>query len=286
MLVWAMGLPAADFLIGPLPPLVLTAARMGVAALVLLPLWLLVERGAARRAPWAHGLWIGGVLAAGAVLLVVAQARTDAVTVAVVSAAMPVVGLTIEAVTEGRRLTAAMLAGVALSLVGGLVTYGAAMGALDLGAGALAALGSITLYTLGSRWSVTVLPGLSPLGQTALTISGAALVSATVAAISLAGGGPAPDLAAMGAVEWGALAVYGLCAMALSQLLWIASIGSLGVGVGALHINAAPFYVMVFLFLLGQPWNWLQALGALIVALGVLVAQSRPPAARRALSTD
>ena len=70
MLVWAMGLPAADFLIGPLPPLVLTAARMGVAALVLLPLWLLLERGAARRAPWAHGLWIGGVLAAGAVLLV------------------------------------------------------------------------------------------------------------------------------------------------------------------------------------------------------------------------
>lgn len=276
MLVWAMGLPAADYLIGPVPPLWLTAARMLVAVLVLLPVWLLLERPALRAIPWRVGVGVGAMLAAGAFLLVVAQARTDAVTVAVVSAAMPVVGLGIEVLTGGRRLTLAMVAGVALSLMGGLLAFGAGMGGLDLGLGALAALASITLYTLGSRWTVTALPDLTPLGRTTLTILGAAIVTTLAAGGATALGAPGPDWAAIGAREILALLIYGFLAMALSQILWIASIGHLGIGLGALHINAAPFYVMVFLFLLGQPWNWMQAFGALVVGLGVVIAQGGP----------
>ena len=39
MLVWSMGLPAADVLIGLVPPLPLTAARMTLACACLLPIW-------------------------------------------------------------------------------------------------------------------------------------------------------------------------------------------------------------------------------------------------------
>ncbi len=284
MLVWAMGLPAADYLIGPVPPLWLTAARMVVAALVLLPVWLLLERPDLRPIPWRLAIGVGALLAAGAFLLVVAQAQTDAVTVAVVSAAMPVVGLGIEVLTDGRRLTLAMGMGVALSLFGGILALGTGMGTgmgeaglrLDLGLGALAALASITLYTLGSRWTVTALPGLTPLGRSTLTILGAALVTILAATLATGLGAPGPDWAALGLREAVALLIYGVFAMALSQILWIASIGHLGIGLGALHINAAPFYVMVFLFLLGQPWNWMQAFGALVVGLGVLIAQAPP----------
>ena len=284
MLVWAMGLPAADYLIGPVPPLWLTAARMVVAALVLLPVWLLLERPDLRPIPWRLAIGVGALLAAGAFLLVVAQAQTDAVTVAVVSAAMPVVGLGIEVLTDGRRLTLAMGVGVALSLFGGILALGTGMGTgmgeaglrLDLGLGALAALASITLYTLGSRWTVTALPGLTPLGRSTLTILGAALVTILAATLATGLGAPGPDWAALGLREAVALLIYGVFAMALSQILWIASIGHLGIGLGALHINAAPFYVMVFLFLLGQPWNWMQAFGALVVGLGVLIAQAPP----------
>lgn len=284
MLVWAMGLPAADYLIGPVPPLWLTAARMVVAALVLLPVWLLLERPDLRPIPWRLAIGVGALLAAGAFLLVVAQAQTDAVTVAVVSAAMPVVGLGIEVLTDGRRLTLAMGVGVALSLFGGILALGTGMGTgmgeaglrLDLGLGALAALASITLYTLGSRWTVTALPGLTPLGRSTLTILGAALVTILAATLATGLGAPGPDWATLGLREAVALLIYGVFAMALSQILWIASIGHLGIGLGALHINTAPFYVMVFLFLLGQPWNWMQAFGALVVGLGVLIAQAPP----------
>ena len=282
MLVWAMGLPAADVLIGPVPPLWLVAARMAVAAAVLLPVWLIWERPDWRRAPWAKGAAVGALLGGCGFLIVVAQAATDAVTVAVVSATMPVIGITIEVLAEGRRVSLPLLAGVALSLAGGLLVYAAAMGNLDLGLGALAALASTVLFTLASRWTVTALPTQSPLGRTALTLTGAALVTGAAALAGSALGSPSPDWAAIGPREWGALLIYGFFAMVLSQMLWIASIGHLGIGLGALHINAAPFYVMIFLFLLGQPWNWMQALGALIVGVGVLIAQSGPAKVRSA----
>ncbi|WP_291837882.1 hypothetical protein [Limimaricola sp.] len=43
--------------------------------------------------------------------------------------------------------------------------------------------------------------------------------------------------------------------------------------VAAFHINIAPFYVMMILLALGGVWNWPQAIGAAIVALGVVLAQ-------------
>ena len=61
MLVWALGLPAADLLIGPVPALPLTAARMVMAALCLLPLWWWIEgTQALRAAHWGKGVLVGG----------------------------------------------------------------------------------------------------------------------------------------------------------------------------------------------------------------------------------
>ena len=50
---------------------------------------------------------------------------------------------------------------------------------------------------------------------------------------------------------------------------------TLGIGIASMHINAAPFYVMIFAVMAGGPWNWAQATGAAIVILGVLIAQGR-----------
>ena len=61
--------------------------------------------------------------------------------------------------------------------------------------------------------------------------------------------------------------------MALSQLLWIISVGRIGIGAASMHMNAAPFYTMLIVFLLGGAWNWWQTLGAAIVVLGALIAQ-------------
>lgn len=275
MLVWAAGLPAANLLIPVVPPLPLAAMRLLLGAAVLLPLWWIVDGGrVVRRAAWLRGIGIGGVcLGLGATLLIYAQSRTDAVTVAVTMALAPIIGMGLECLLDGRRVTWQLSAGLGLSLAGGLGAYAVAMGDLALGLGALAALGSVTAYTWGSRATVTAFPGLSAIGRTALTVTGAAIVTSLAALIHAGLGAPAPDWPAFGWPEFGALLIFGIGSIAISQLLWIIAVGRLGIGVSSLHSNATPFYVMLILFALGGDWNWAQAFFAAVVGLGVLIAQ-------------
>lgn len=275
MLVWAVGLPAADLLIGPVPPLQLTAARMAMAAACLLPVWWWLEGGAVLRgASWGRGVWIGGVsIGLGAFMLVVGQGMTDSVTVAVISAAMPVLGIGIEVLLDGKKITASLVVGTLLSLAGGLMALGGVTSGAGLGLGALLCFGAVLLFTVGSRLTVTAFPQLSALGRTTVTLSGAALATGVAAAASLLLGAAGPNWAVLGLKEFGALALFAIGGLAISQMLWIASIGSIGIALASLHINATPFYVMIILFALGGEWRWMQALAAAIVGLGVLVAQ-------------
>jgi drug/metabolite transporter (DMT)-like permease len=287
MLIWAAALPAAEVLIraepAPLPPIILNAARMAVAAAFLLPIWWLVEGTAAiRRANWGRGLMVGSLLALGALLLVFGQTRTSAVMAAVVSSAMPLVGITLEIVLDGRKLTLGIVLGLLLSVVGGILAAGNFDGGLSFGIGALLCLASVVTFTLASRWTVTALPGLTPLGSTSLTVCGAAITGVSFAALSVVAGFPGPDLSVFGLAEFAALTIYGVGGLAISQLLWIVAVGSLGIAMSALHINLTPFYVMVFMLALGGGWSWLQALGAALVAIGVLVAQGLISFGRRA----
>ncbi len=283
MMVWAIGLPAADMLIGPVPPLPLTAARMAMAAACLLPLWWLMEGTAPlKAAAWIKGTLIGGsTIGMGAFMLVVGQGMTSAVTVAVISASMPVIGIAIEVILDGRRLTPGLVVGVILSLIGGLMALGEADGGLALGLGAVLCFGSVVTFTIGSRLTVTSFPHLTPMGRTTVTLTGAALATCWAAAVNHVLGGAAPDWAVLGWPEFGALALFSVGGLAISQVLWIMSVGSLGIALASLHINAAPFYVMILLFAMGGAWNWMQALGALVVGVGVLVAQGIIPLGRR-----
>jgi drug/metabolite transporter (DMT)-like permease len=278
MLAWAAGLPAAEYLIDAIPPLPLTAMRMVLAALLLLPLWWWQEgAGTIRRAPWVRGILIGWLmLGMAGILLVVAQAHSDPVTVAIVSATMPVMGIALECVTTGRRVTLFLIFGLILSIAGGVLAYAESMGGFQFGIGALAAHGLIACYTLGSHLTITALPGMTPLGRCTLTLAGAAIATTLLAAGGAILGAPSVDWPALGLREGVALLVFALFGVTLAQLFWISAIGNLGIGLASLHMNAAPFYVMVFMVALGAPWNWIQAAGAAIVAAGVMVAQIQP----------
>ena len=275
MLAWAAGLPAADILIGKVPPLPLTAARMAMAALVLLPLWLAVDGAfALRRAAWGKGILIGGLtIGLGAFMLVIGQSMTGPVTVAIISASMPLIGIAIEVLLDGRKVTGALLAGLILALIGGVMALGSGTASLNLGLGALFCFASVVTFTIGSRLTITAFPDLSPLGRTTLTLTGAAVLT-SIAALAQAGYGAAPlDWALLGWREFGALAVFSIGGLAISQVLWIMSVGQLGIGMASLHINATPFYVMLILFLFGAAWSWPQAIAAAVVGLGVVIAQ-------------
>jgi drug/metabolite transporter (DMT)-like permease len=270
MVIWAAGLVAANVVIPLLPPLPLSAVRMAMASAFLVPVWLGLEGGSVlRHANWGRGLAVGGMIGFGAVLLVVAQGMTDAVTVAIVAAATPVVGIALEVLLDQRRITIALILGLIFSLIGGVMALGGGIEGLGLGLGALLALVSVVAFTVGSRMTVTAFPDLTPLGRTTVTVVGATALVSIAAALS----GPATDWSRIGLTEIAALMLFGIGGLAVSQVLWIMSVGRLGIGAAALHINAAPFYVMVILFAFGGQWNGFQAIGAAIVGFGVLIAQ-------------
>lgn len=279
MLIWAAGLPAADRLIPLLPPEQLTALRMALTAAALVPFWMWREgAGVLRHSGWLRGVAVGSLIGLGAWFLVVGQAIGGAVTAAVISASLPLVGMTIEVLFDGRKMTPALIIGIALSLMGGMMALDWQAGGLSLGFGAAMCFASVVAFTIGSRLTVTAFPHHSPIGRTAVTLTGAAIAASLVAAGQMLWSGAAlPDFAPWGAGDWGALLIYSIGAMGISQVLWIMSVGRLGIGLSSLHINAAPFYVMLILFLLGGQWMWGQALAACLVALGVLIAQGIVP---------
>ena len=281
MICWSAGFPAAEILLDTWPPLALIAARLLGAVLMLLPVWLLLDGPrAVLRARWGRGLLIGGIaFGLGTWLLVIAQALTDAVTVAIIASACPVAAVIVEMIWEKRRLTLPFAGGVVATVLGGVVAVGG--GGVQIGLGALAAVGSCFLFSWGSYLTVRDLATLSPVGRTTLTLAGGLLTMGSIAVVaSLAGMNVAPS-APVDLHQIGLLAIYALAAMGLSQLLWIISVGRLGVAVASFHINLAPFYVMLILLALGGGWDWRAALGAVIVASGVVLAQSRPGVSRK-----
>jgi drug/metabolite transporter (DMT)-like permease len=213
----------------------------------------------------------------GAFMLVVGQGLTDSVTVAVISAAMPVMGIAIEVLLDGKKITTKLVVGTLLSLAGGLMALGGVTGGTGLGLGALLCFGAVLMFTVGSRLTVTAFPQLTALGRTTITLTGAALATGVAAAVSLLLGAAGPNWAVLGLKEFGALALFSIGGLAISQMLWIASIGSIGIALASLHINATPFYVMLIMFALGGHWSWSQAAAAALVGLGVLVAQGLVP---------
>ena len=95
MVIWAAGLPAADLIIPHMPPIALTACRALLAAAVLLPIWFIVEgRETVLGADWLRGAWVGFItLGLASFFVIIALQFNDPVTVAIVSAVMPVIGI-------------------------------------------------------------------------------------------------------------------------------------------------------------------------------------------------
>lgn len=274
MLIWAAALPAAELVIPLLLPEQLNALRMGLAALFLLPTWALVEGWQPLlRVNWLKGIAVGSLIGVGAWFLVMGQARGGPVTVAVISASTPIVGIALEVVLDGRKMTHALILGLILSLIGGFMALDFSSGRPSLGLGALFCFASVLSFTLGSRLTVTAFPDQSPLGRTTVTLVGAAIAVVGFAAIQMASGVPPPSFAAWGWREIGAILLFSIGALAISQVLWIMAIGRLGIAMTALHMNATPFYVMMFLFAFGGRWDWSQAAAAAVVGAGVLIAQ-------------
>ena len=227
--------------------------------------------------PWKKGFWIGFFgFGIGSMLLLLSQSITNAVTAALAAATMPICAVALEIAFDGKRLNLRFLISIVLVVLGGLTASGIQFGDVQLGLGFLIGLFASSFFAWGSRATVKEFPRLTPLARTTVTTFGMTGFCAFVffgALIFKIEGTTIPTLTDNDLIL---LLIYAWCALGLSQWVWIRGVGQVGIGVASFHLNAAPFYVMLIMLALGYSWSWLQAIGACIVAVGVIMAQSQP----------
>jgi drug/metabolite transporter (DMT)-like permease len=275
MVLFALGFPAADVLLASWGIVALSAVRIVLAVGLLVPIWILMDGFArVRRAPWLRGMVIGGIgFGTGSLSLLITQSMTDAVTAALAAAMMPIAAVILEVVFDGRRLTAAFLFGVVFVLLGGIVAAGGSLMESRFGLGALIGIGATFLFAWASRASVKSLPDMSSMGQATLTLVGAMLFNLGIFGVFAAMGWAGTHVGNLDGYALSMLAIYAFCGMAISQVFWILGVSKIGVGMASFHLNATPFYVMLVVVAMGGRWDWTQALGAAILAVGVVLAQ-------------
>ena len=273
--LFAAGFPAADQLLQTWGIITLITVRNLLALIVMILLVFFLERSVVfRELPWLKGFWIGGMgFGFGSLLLLIAQAMTDATTAALAAAAMPLFAVGLEVALDGRRLSGRFLLAVALVLSGGALAAGVIPGKSSIGAGFALGLFASGIFAWGSRKTVKSFPTLSPLVRTTITTSG---MFGFMAVLCLAAILLENSLSVIGSLDISNLKllfIYALLGLAFSQIFWIKAVEDIGIGIASFHLNAAPFYVMFIVFVLGSEWNWIQALGAAILTIGTLLAQ-------------
>jgi drug/metabolite transporter (DMT)-like permease len=277
--LFALSFPVADTLLDKWGALTLIAVRNVLGFVILLLIYIYLEGWQELRSvPWRKGLFIGAVgFGVGSTLLLVAQSHTSAVTASLAAAAMPVAGVGLEVMLDGRRLTGYFLLGTALVLAGSVLAIGMNIADATFGFGAILGVVSTIVFAWGSRATVKTLGSTTDLVKTVVTTAGMAAFSVCAYLVfsSFNVLGTQLQVASLEITEWGLILVYAAIALALSQLLWIKGVNRIGIGIASFHLNAAPFYVMLILLGMGHGWDWQQAMGAVVLAAGVVLAQKQ-----------
>ena len=272
-----MGFPAAEFLLEDWDVVSIVAARNTLAFVLIMFIWIVFEGlQEVRVAKWNKGFWIGAIgFGIGSFFVLLLQSITTPVIAALMVATMPVAAVTLEIFLDGRKITRWFLLGIILVLLGGFVASGANLQNDSIGLASFLGITGVGLFAWGSRATVKNLPGMTLLGQVAVTTSGMVGSAVLVYFISSVFFEITKPLSLITYEHIGLLLIYACLAIAISQILWIKSVDQLGIGLSSFHLNAAPFYVMLMLFLLGSNWIWHQTIGAAIVITGVILAQQR-----------
>ena len=274
---YAMGFPAAEFLLDDWDVISIIAARNTLAFILIFFIWILYEGfQEVRVAKWNKGFWIGAIgFGIGSFFVLLLQSITSPVIAALMVATMPVAAVTLEIFLDGRKMTRWFLFGIVLVLFGGFIASGANLKNDSIGLASFLGITGVGLFAWGSRATVKNLPGMSLLGQVAVTTSGMVGSAVFVYFVSSIFFDITESPSQIRYEHFGLILIYACLAIGISQILWIKSVAQLGIGLSSFHLNAAPFYVMLMLFLLGNSWIWHQTLGAVIVISGVIIAQRR-----------
>ena len=277
MIMWAVGFPAAEILLESWGAISLLFIRILLSVMVLMAIWILNDGWRhVINSPWLRGIKVGAVgFGFGAVLLLIGQKMSDPVTPAIAAAMMPIFGVAIEIMFDQRKLTVTLIFGMIFALIGGYLATGLKLSQGSFGTGAILCMIAVSLFAWTTRATTQNFPTLSSIGQTTITLVGALVFIPVAYIIALLTGYSEIQIGIIDTRHLVLLLIFSLISLGFAQLLWIWGAGHLGILLASFHMNAVPFYVMVTLvIIMGQPWQWRQAAGAGLVAIGVLLAQS------------
>ena len=275
-LSFAMGFPALDVLLNDWGVISVVLVRNSIAFLTILSIWLLLENfNNLVKAEWLKGFLIGAIgFGLGSFLLVITQLLTTTFIAALAAALMPVAAITLEIVFDNRRITISFFIGLTLVLFGSMIILGINRIDLNFSVGLFIGLMSVTFFAWGSRASVRHLPEMTTLARTATTTLGMCGFCLIAYLISLYFEFGATDIPKINVEHIKLFIIYACFGLAISQILWIRGVQKLGIGIASLHLNITPFYVMIILFIIGHTWIWTQAIGALVIIIGISFTQT------------
>ena len=179
ILLFATGFPAAEYLLKDWDVVSVITARNVFSFILIFIIWLFIEGiQKVKSAKWLKGFLIGlSGFGIGAFLILMLQSLTSPVIAALAVATMPVFAVSLEMLLDRRKMTLWFFFGVVLVLLGGYIASGASLREDNVGIAALIGIIGVALFAWGSRATVKSLPGMSNLGQTAVTSFGMAGLS-------------------------------------------------------------------------------------------------------------
>jgi len=281
VLIWGANFSIVKLALAEFSPLVFTALRFVVAALILL-VFLWIREGSI--APAAGSWWplIGAGIVGNTlyqVLFTLGLSMTTAANSALLVSITPALVAFLGAMIGIERLTRIVGLGIALALLGVifvLATRGVALSFETLG-GDLLVLGSACCWTLYTLSVQSIGAKMSPLRITTLTmvtgvpglllVGGPGLLQMNWATISLG--------------AWGGLAYATLLALVACYVIWNSSVQVAGSNRTAVYGCLIPIVATLVAWPLldEQPTLW-QALGAALVIAGVLLTRKTSRQAR------
>ena len=249
-----MGFPAAEYLLDDWDVVSVITARNVFSFILIFLIWLSIEGvQKVKSAKWFKGFVIGvSGFGIGAFLILYLQSLTTPVIAALAVATMPVFAVLLEMLLDGRKMTFWFFFGVVLVLWGGYIASGASLIENNIGFAILIGFLGVALFAWGSRATVKSLPGMTTLGQVAVTSFGMAGLSIVLYFIGTTFMDLTISASSITLKHLGLVLIYAWLGLGISQILWIKAVSQLGIGIASFHLNAVPFYVMFMLFLLGD----------------------------------
>lgn len=270
-ILWASAFPVTQHLLLSWDPLPLAAARLGLASAAMLVMAFLSRQlPIVGTLPWRDIVLLGGLGVAVSVLcLITGQALSDPVTASAIATMQPVAAVLIGYASGRERLGTVQIMGILLAVSGALIISPASQGAGFRGGEPLLVANVClwTWYSHGARERLGRLGAFAAGGLT-MAVASAALILGTIIV------GPFhPQAVDLGLASLPWLFWMGVVGIGLSVPLWLASVRILGLAIASLHINLAPFYVILIGLALGGSISGQQILGACLVATGAVIAQ-------------